>query len=482
MADVPKNYLLSAFLLSLLVVVFLLLLRHLPETTLGEIEIRKADILTDIRKDPAPEKITASVPVPAEKKEIPAPLPSDTLREQHTSPAPEIPGLTPIEDYSEGESVLVPLVRALTGDTDRPARIAFLGDSFIEGDLLTADIREMLQDTFGGNGVGFVPVTSPVSRFRQTIVHDFEGWKTYSIKNHNESTINNWFVLSGTLFRPEGEEAEIRYKIVPARKHLSHVSRATFLFINRTQSRITVRINDTLVLTADPPASDEIQRLVCSGYGPIRHLSFRIAAQDGFYAYGTLLDGTEGIALDNFSDRGNSGLPLGSLAQETNEEFNRLVPYDLIVLQYGLNVISEKMYNYRGYADQMCRVIKRLQRCYPETGILVMGVSDRSRKTQDGYCTMAEIKSLVSSQRQMARECKIAFWDTFSAMGGENSMPRYVEKGWAAKDYTHISAAGGRVIAREFVKALLHALPRHTRFRPVSPAPEKQDSLYTGTL
>ena len=140
------------------------------------------------------------------------------------------------------------------------------------------------------------------------------------------------------------------------------------------------------------------------------------------------------------------------------------------------------MYNYRGYADQMCRVIKRLQRCYPETGILVMGVSDRSRKTQDGYCTMAEIKSLVSSQRQMARECKIAFWDTFSAMGGENSMPRYVEKGWAAKDYTHISAAGGRVIAREFVKALLHALPVHTRFRPVSPAPEKQDSLYTGTL
>ena len=35
-------------------------------------------------------------------------------------------------------------------------RIAFLGDSFVEGDILTSDLREALQAKFGGRGVGFV--------------------------------------------------------------------------------------------------------------------------------------------------------------------------------------------------------------------------------------------------------------------------------------------------------------------------------------
>ena len=38
-----------------------------------------------------------------------------------------------------------------------PVRVAFMGDSFVEGDILTADLRELLQDTFSGGGVGFVP-------------------------------------------------------------------------------------------------------------------------------------------------------------------------------------------------------------------------------------------------------------------------------------------------------------------------------------
>ncbi len=32
----------------------------------------------------------------------------------------------------------------------RPVRIAYFGDSFIEADIFTADLREMLQQEFGG--------------------------------------------------------------------------------------------------------------------------------------------------------------------------------------------------------------------------------------------------------------------------------------------------------------------------------------------
>ena len=41
-------------------------------------------------------------------------------------------------------------------------RIAYFGDSMIEGDLISQDLRECMQDYFGGDGVGYVPITSIV--------------------------------------------------------------------------------------------------------------------------------------------------------------------------------------------------------------------------------------------------------------------------------------------------------------------------------
>lgn len=52
----------------------------------------------------------------------------------------------------------------------RKVRIAYFGDSMIGGNLLTQTLRKLLQQEFGGNGVGFVPITSQVSGFRQTAV------------------------------------------------------------------------------------------------------------------------------------------------------------------------------------------------------------------------------------------------------------------------------------------------------------------------
>ena len=43
-----------------------------------------------------------------------------------------------------------------------------------------------------------------------------------------------------------------------------------------------------------------------------------------------------------FSVRGSSGLHLRSIPLHTLRDFQRLRPYDLIVVQYGLNVATER--------------------------------------------------------------------------------------------------------------------------------------------
>ena len=57
-----------------------------------------------------------------------------------------------IEDYSLGHIGLQRFFAALKNrrELNRPVRVAFLGDSFIEGDIMVADFRSGMQKEFGG--------------------------------------------------------------------------------------------------------------------------------------------------------------------------------------------------------------------------------------------------------------------------------------------------------------------------------------------
>ncbi|MCR6720156.1 MAG: hypothetical protein NVV59_07580 [Chitinophagaceae bacterium] len=81
-------------------------------------------------------------------------------------------------------------------------RIAYFGDSMIEGDLMSQTLRKLMQEQFGGQGVGFVPITSQVSHFRQTVSAVFSsGWKDENFKDGNSRYLH----LSGHLFRTDND-------------------------------------------------------------------------------------------------------------------------------------------------------------------------------------------------------------------------------------------------------------------------------------
>lgn len=103
----------------------------------------------------------------------------------------------------------------------------------------------------------------------------------------------------------------------------------------------------------------------------------------------------------------------------------------------------------------MVKVINHIQLCFPEADILMLGVSDRSRQDDGKFETMPAVLALLHAQRQAAKKAGVPFWNVFGAMGGENSMVRFVELNWASKDYTHLSFRGGREIADALLKALL---------------------------
>lgn len=364
---------------------------------------------------------------------------------------------THIEDYSMGHIGLKHFFAMLNRrhELDRPVRVAFLGDSFIEGDILVADFRSALQKRFGGRGVGFVPVASVAAQFRPTIEVHSNGWKTHSILADRRRP----FTLSGLLFEPVAGEASLSVKTTLRYPESQTVSSLRLYYQRPRETSMQLVCNGAPDTLRDfLPASETIAEYVRGG--ELTGARFRFTGAEGLQVLGVALEDDNGVVVDNFSLRGNSGLVFERLDSARSRQWQALRPYDLIVLQYGLNVVSDSMLHYGWYAKGMVKVVNRLKACYPEADILMLGVSDRGRQREGAFETMPAVLALLHAQREAARAAGVPLWNVFGAMGGENSMVRYVENNWASKDYTHLSFRGGREIA----KALLEALMREKEF------------------
>ena len=354
---------------------------------------------------------------------------------------------TQIEDFSSGHNGLMRFFHALNNidNLGRPVRIAFVGDSFIEGDILVADFRAKMQEHFGGRGVGFVPVTSVTEQYRPTIKQSADGWKTYSIIKDRSRK----YVISGVQFEPTSKNASIRFQTVDMYPGLEEVSSLKFIYAKNNDTEMHLKVDEETYPYKLPP-TEGVTQFELTGQFKKGVLQFKNA--EGLKAIGIALEDNYGVVVDNFALRGNSGIVMSELDGESCRNFQQIRPYDLIVMQYGLNVASDSVRDYSWYRNRMVPVIEHIQDCFPGADILILSVSDRSR---NGKNTMPAVLSLLRAQRQMAESAEVTFWNVFAAMGGENSIIKYVNSNWASKDYTHLSFRGGRELANALFDALI---------------------------
>lgn len=347
----------------------------------------------------------------------------------------------------------------------RPVRIAVLGDSFIEGDILTADLRETLQEVYGGTGAGFAPMASPLTGFRRTVKTAAKGWTAYNLMQYKKTPqpFRNDFYVSGWVCRPENG-AQTRWEGTDARRRLDPCDGARILFLSRDDSRLEVTANDTLHRSFAVKGADGLRQIVVSG-APIHSLAFRVAeGAPGVVGYGVLL-GTGGVGVDNYSVRSNNGQAMFRTNPALNAQVNSMIGYDLVILQYGLNIMQQGIRNYANYGAQVEKMIAYIRECFPESAVLVLGVSDRSIRTEKGFEPMDAVPFMTACQREAAATGGVCFWDTAAAMRTMGGMAQFVANGWAGKDYTHINFAGGRQVAHALADALHDGVRRTAEAR-----------------
>ena len=436
-----KNKLFHSFLLVFLVCSGLIFCSYIPKTKVFGYEIKHTDVFCDIITERPKKEFVKNLT----KKEFVDTCPT---------------GMICFEDYSVKKNALNHIFEALKDihENKSKTRIAFFGDSFIEGDILTSEVRKLLQNRFGGGGVGFVPITSEIAGFRQTILHRFKQFNTYNIITNGKSNIPFAaagycsYALPGNL---------VTYAGVNNNKRLKRFNNIRIFYETSAKETISYAIgNKTTSFQTIASNRIEAHNLPSIKTGQI---SFVFPSSQNLKLYGVSMEDSSGVIVDNFGMKSNSGVALANISEKRHKQFDSIQNYKLIVLQYGLNVVGPTTTNLDWYIRSMTRMVKKIKRNYPNASILLLGVSDRGTRQNGKYQTMNTIPLMIEAQRKIAKNAGVAFWDMFAAMGGQNTIVKYVLNSppLANKDFTHLTFKGGEKIAGIFTNTLLYEYKKY---------------------
>lgn len=461
-----RNHTYRPFLLTLLVIVLLVLAHWLPALRLGGTELRRIDLLGDLSSDTAKRDMHDVIPKPKEPQQLLAKNKAgQTVAFREVWPK----GVQRIVDFSGGEAGGMDHFYAMLDSVarkklkGRPLRIAYFGDSFIEGDILVGDLRELMQSRFGGWGVGWIDAGNDLTKYKRTITNAFTGLEEHlamkkgSYRAQEAGIAQRYYKMTGTVSMS-----------FEARKDYPHTARwgAARLYL-RTPNGISISGHEgTKAYALSCPGGAGVQVLDMPGMASAADLSI---TRGSATLFGTALETDGGVVIDNFSLRGTSGNTLAEVPEVTLREFDRLRPYDLIILQYGVNAVTEHSTaeQLKTYMKEMQKVVEHIKRSFPQSSILIAGTPDRGSKTEpDG--TMRGIKMLSGYQEQLASDMKVGFLSILGAMGGPGTMRNLVDKhGWGSKDYVHINWDGGRYVARRVYNSLIGGYNNYLRRKKI---------------
>lgn len=328
-------------------------------------------------------------------------------------------------------------------------RIAWLGDSFIEGDQMTKTFRKHMQEYFSGIGVGFVPVTSvTVDGFRSTISQKWTGdWKEENFKNKE---LSGPLFLSGRLYRTANGTLNIR-DYTAGKDSTQRLEKSLICGYFPTPFSITANGQ-----TRQYNAPRKLNRIVLDSNAT--HSLDLTVQNDRIPVYGISMEPQSGVVVDNFSFRGISGEELGKLDTTFLKAVQEANNYDLVVLEYGVNVLYRPdNTDFAWHKRNMTKVLARLHAAMPATEFLIISTSDRGFRYGDVAKSAVGIDNLVKTQAEMAFDNGMAFYNMFASMGGAGTIVRWADSSpvLAGHDYVHPNPRGAEILGNLFFESFM---------------------------
>lgn len=390
----------------------------------------------------------------------------DTIAVQDSIPPKAQPVIPEVNvSNTDSRAYLAAFYAALDSASTMPIRVVHYGDSQTEEDRITNVLRERWQKAYGGGGVGLLPLhqTIPTRSMRQWLSMDgvvqtvqggpkrylVYGPRSMRLDNDEYGVMGQVAVMDSTLVA--GSE-DVVMCIEPIDK-----KRQGHNYFNRI--RVFTDNVDGYILAQDTmlsPTPDTRHSLLYTL--PDSTTKCEIHLQGKGKVYGVSLETPTGVIVDNIPMRGCSGNIFTKIDSTQLSDFYRETNTRLIILQFGGNMIpqTENASTISGYVRSTLRQqVRYLRACAPDAAILFIGPSDMSTNIDGQMSTYPLVPYMDKLLKKMAAEEQIAYWSMYDAMGGKDSMVRWVEVGLAGSDYVHFTRAGANKMGRMLYEWLM---------------------------
>ncbi len=338
-------------------------------------------------------------------------------------------------------------------------RVVHWGDSAIGIDGIPAAIRKRLQARFGDGGHGFHAMAPPNTSYRHKGVRFRHNDKWSLCFIINKCRRDGHYGLGGTVTRSTGGAQS---SFAPDPKHSSgHVSRFEVWYAAWPRGgKLRLRVDDQepVVIETTAEQLEDRWHAIEVPDGP-HQLSVRAAGGGRVVVYGVTMDReAPGVVWDSLALVGAFTRRMMEFDEgHLRAQLGRREPH-LVVLTFGGNDMIRDISMER-YGEEYRGVIKRVRAARPDMDCLVMSPLDHGVRKGVRIVSLPVVPQMVDAQRRIAREEGCAFFDTFSAMGGEGSAGRWFRKEprLVSGDLSHATISGQIVVGEMFYRALMQA-------------------------
>lgn len=346
-------------------------------------------------------------------------------------------------------------------------RIAHYGDSPITGDGITSTVRRKLQMRFGDAGHGFVLFSKPWNWYHHFGIKHWasEAWESdpmFIAKGDHR------YGFGGVSFTTNKSGAIAHFSTDEEGEVGKSVSAFDIYFLSQPNGGEFEVIVDGISRGRVSTASNEKR----SGFHQVKvengthALEIKSVGNGELRMYGVVMEsGERGIQYDSLGINGAFIGLLNHYMDETSwlEQLRHRNP-DLVILGYGANESEYENWPMDVYEKDTKEVVRRIRAALPEASILFVGPMDRGKRGAGGkIITRPTIPKLIAAQRRMAAELGCAFFDTFTAMGGEGTVAKWRESKpvLMGGDLTHPTYDGSEIVGTLIHDALIRAYERN---------------------
>jgi lysophospholipase L1-like esterase len=348
-------------------------------------------------------------------------------------------------------------------------RICHYGDSPITNDGITSTVRRLLQQRFGDAGHGFILLDKPWSWYGHVgVTHDASrGWQSdpmFIAKGEH------YYGLGGVSFTADGADVTASFGTAADGDTGRSVAAFDIYYLARPgggdfETEVDGQA-DARISTASETITSGFHRVsVDEG---AHQLTIRTVGNGPVQLFGVVLESSRaGVEYDSL---GVNGAFIGLLAHYLDadhwaEQLRHRRP-DLVIIGYGANESQFERLPMDQYEQDTKEVIRRIRAAVPAASIMLVGPMDRGMRGASGrLVTRPMIPKLIAYQRRLAAETGCAFFDTFSAMGGEGTVARWFEAKprLMGGDFTHPTWQGSEIVGTLLNDAIIKAYEAHKR-------------------